>query len=270
MAALDDTTHRDPSHVDSTTPGSRSVVTGPLAAPPTHATAGRSHAVPVVLGIIAVAAIAAAVLGWTRDPSKNRAVQAEAHAGELDTSLRTTSDELAATKAALAQRTGELTAANAQITKMATVSAAQVQGARLPKTFALTGGVAPGSCSLTGEACNVTTTVRNLTLSCAETHCDCTNGSCTITSDLWKTPVPLAYDAGAGRYSASGNLDADLFRCAGVPQPTTFELRLRATAATWNAETWVASALGAELAQASQATDCLAGNRTYALTGPAA
>jgi hypothetical protein len=234
-----------------------------------HQPVRRSGPAVVALGVLALVAVVAAVLGWARDPSKDRAAAAEARAAAA-TTLQATRDELGSTQALLTQRTGELNAAREQITKIGTVALTQVSGARLPQRFALTGKVAPGSCSLTGEACNVTTTVRNVTLSCTGASCDCTTGSCTVTSDLWKTPAPLAFAAGTGLYTASGNLDGDLFRCGGVPQPTTYQLRLRATRATWTDGAWVASGLEAELAQASASAECLAGNRTYALGGPAA
>jgi hypothetical protein len=224
----------------------------------------------VVLAVVALVAVAAAVAGWARDPSKERAATSET--GEsAEATLQAARDDLRSAQTRLTQRTGELDAAREQLAKVGTVALTQVTGARLPHSFALTGKVAPGSCSLTGEACNVTTTVRNLTLSCTGTSCDCITGSCTVTSDLWKTPASLAFDAATTLYTARGNLDADVFRCGGVPQPTTYELRLRVTRATWSDGAWVASGLEAELAQASApAAACLAGNRTYALGGPAA
>jgi hypothetical protein len=236
----------------------------------THRQPGHRSRAVVVLAMVTLVAVAVAVLGWIRDPSRDRAVAAETRSAAAETTLQATRDELSATQALVTQRTGELNAAREQITRIGTVALTQVTGARLPQKFALTGKVAPGSCSLTGDACNVTTTVRNVTLSCTGASCDCTNGSCTVTSDLWKTPAPLAFNPGTALYTASGSLDADLFRCAGVPQPTTYQLRLRVTRATWGDGAWVASGLEAELAQASAASDCLAGNRTYALGGPAA
>lgn len=234
-------------------------------------TGKRSVGVPaLVLAVVALAAIVAAVLGWSRDPSKERAADAENRASELTATLDRTRTSLTTAEASLAQRTAELATAKEQATQMGTLTRAQFAGAPLPQRFALTGRVTPGSCTLTGEACNVSTTVRNIALSCTGATCDCTNGSCTITSDLWKTAVPVAYDAATGLYTSKGNLDADLFRCGGVPQPTSFEFRFRVTRLAWNGSAWLASGIEAELAQASSATDCLAGNRTYALSGPAA
>jgi hypothetical protein len=224
----------------------------------------------LLLGALALIAAVAAVLGWSRDPSKDRAVSAETQVQELEASLAKSDESLATTEAELGRRTTELTAAKAQLAATGSIVRAQFAGASLPQKFSLTGGVAPGSCTLTGEACTVATTVRNITLSCTGATCECAAGSCTVTSDLWKTAAPVAYDAATGLYTAKGNLDADLFRCAGVPQPTTFELRFRVTKITWSSTTWVANGLEAELAQASSASDCLAGNRTYALSGPAA
>ena len=73
------------------------------------------------------------------------------------------------------------------------------------------------------------------------------------------------------RFTAKGLLDGDVFRCAGVAQPTNFEFRFRVSKVTYDQAAWKVSGIDAELAESSAAAaECLAGNRTYALGGPAA
>jgi hypothetical protein len=112
--------------------------------------------------------------------------------------------------------------------------------------------------------------VRNVKVACGATPCDCTSGKCSVTSELWKNPATVAYDPATNLFTAKGLLDGDVFRCAGVAQPTNFELRFKVAKVTFGNGAWKVSGVDAELAESSAAGgDCLAGNRTYVLGGPA-
>ncbi len=246
--------------------------------PPTNRprrSSGVAKLLVAVLAVLAVAAGAFAFVGWNRDPSKTRAAEAE-------TSVASLSDDLQAAqkaaekavddaKATIAERDARLTAANAQIERLSTLTRAQYNSAAFPEQFTLTGKVAPGSCSLTGDACNVTAALRAIKLTCSTKPCDCTAGSCTVTSELWKAPAAVKYDPVSALFTAKGLLDGDVFRCGGVAQPTTYEFRFRVSKVTYSDGAWKASGVDAEQAQASASgSECLAGNRTYALSGPSA
>jgi hypothetical protein len=246
-----------------------------------HAHDGWPSRAKFVVGLLAALALivgAVAFVGWTRDPSKTRASSAESTAAQLTNDLATakqaTADANAANAAAkstIGERDSQLAAAKDQITKMSSISRSQLNGARFPDQFTMTGKVAAGSCSLTGEACNVPATVRSIKVTCATAPCDCTTGSCTVTSELWKSAAPITFDAATNLFTAKGRLDGDVFRCAGVAQPTNFEFRFRVAKITFDQTVWKVSGLDAELAESSSAVaECLAGNRTYALTGPTA
>ena len=247
------------------------IIGGHQPSPPSHRTSGMAR---ILIGLLAVVAVAASVLafaGWTRDPSKSRATDAEATAATLTDTLSTTEQSLADAKSTVAERDAQLAASKAQITAMSSLTRAQYNSAQFPDQFTLTGRVAPGSCSLTGEACTVAATLRAVKLTCSTKPCDCTAVACTVTSELWKAASAVKYDPATNLFTAKGLLDGDVFRCAGIAQPTTYEFRFRVAKITFADGAWKASGIDAELAEASSAGgECLAGNRTYALGGPAA
>jgi len=244
---------------------------GPLAEQPGRRRRGSAKVVAALFAVLALAAGAIAFVGWNRDPSKDRAASAESEVGRLTDQLGAADKALATANATIAERDSQVAAAKDQIAKMSTLSRAQYNGAQFPEQFTMTGKVAPGSCSLTGDACNVTATVRSIKIACAGKPCDCTSGNCTVTSELWKTASPVKYDAATGLFTAKGLLDGDVFRCGGVAQPTSYEFRFRIAKVTYGDAVWKVSGVDAELAEASSAgAECLAGNRTYALGGPAA
>ena len=222
-----------------------------------------------VLAVLAVAAGALAFVGWNRDPSKTRATDAETSVASLRDDLRAAEKAVGDAKATITERDARLTAANAQIDKLSTLTRAQYNSAAFPEQFTMTGKVAPGSCSLTGDACNVSAALRAIKLTCSTKPCDCTTGSCTVTSELWKAPATVKYDPASALFTAKGLLDGDVFRCGGVAQPTTYDFRFRVSKVTYRDGSWKASGIDAELAEASASgSECLAGNRTYALSGP--
>jgi hypothetical protein len=274
---------RDPDRDPESSPYQPAQLTAPATAPAVvgaerHGWPRAARSVAAVLALLAVVLGVLAIVGWTRDPSKTRASSAESEVTELGNELasakQATADANAATaaaKATIAERDAQLAAAKDQMAKMSPVTRAQLNGARFPDTFAMSGKVAAGSCSLTGEACNVTATVRSIKLTCATKPCDCTTGSCSVTSELWRAAAPVTFDASTNLFTAKGLLDGDVFRCAGVAQPTNFEFRFRVSKVAFDEGAWKVSGIDAELAESSSAVaECLAGNRTYALTGPTA
>ena len=242
--------------------------------PPLHRprrSSGMTKLLVAVLAVLAVAAGALAFVGWNRDPSKTRAADAETTVASLSDDLRAAEKAVGDAKATIAERDARLNAANAQIEKLSTLTRAQYNSAAFPEQFAMTGKVAPGSCSLTGDACNVTAALRAIKLTCSAKPCDCTTGTCTVTSELWKAPAAVKYDPASALFTAKGLLDGDVFRCGGVAQPTTYDFRFRVSKITYGDGAWRASGVDAELAEASASgSECLAGNRTYALSGPSA
>ncbi len=222
--------------------------------------------ITAVLLLAALAAGAAAYVGWARDPSKTRANTAEAQVAELQGNLGSSGSELTSAKAAIKDRDAQIASAKDQLAKMSTMARAQFTSARLPEQFTMTGKVAPGSCTLTGDACTVTPTLRSVKVACATKPCDCTTPGCTVTSELWKTASTISYDAATGLYTAKGSLDGDVFRCGGVAQPTAYEFRFRVAKVNFDENAWKATAIEAELAETSSSSpDCLSGTRTYAL-----
>lgn len=222
------------------------------------------------LALVAVVAAGLAVVGWLRDPSKDRASAAEQNAAGLENELTTVKASLADAQKNLTERTKQLDDTKALAERTGTVTRAQLNGAVFPDQFTMTGKVAPGSCSLTGEACNVAAAVRAIKVTCATKPCDCTTGKCSVTSELWKSAAAVAFDPATNLFVAKGTLDGDVFRCAGVPQPTVFEFRFRVAKVTYGEGAWRVTGVDAELSQASAAAgECLAGARTYALGGPA-
>ena len=223
--------------------------------------------ITALLLIAGLAAGAAAYVGWTRDPSKTRANTAEAQVAELQANLGSSGSELTGAKAAIKDRDAQIASAKDQLAKMSTMARSQFTSARLPEQFTMSGKVAPGSCTLTGEACNVTPTLRSVKVACTTKPCDCTTPGCTVTSELWKTASTMSYDAATGLYTAKGALDGDVFRCGGVAQPTAYEFRFRVAKVNFDENVWKATGVDAELAETSSASpDCLAGTRTYALS----
>lgn len=242
------------------------LIGGPLEHPGPTGWPAAAKRTAAILAVLALVGAAFAAVGWWRDPSKERASSAEERVTALQQKLDSTTQTLTGTQGSLTERTKQLEDAKAQIGRLSTLTRAQLNGAVFPEQFTMTGKVAPGSCSLTGDACNVSAALRSVKVGCGATPCDCTAGKCTVTSELWRTASAVTFDPATNLFVARGLLDGDVFRCAGVAQPTNYEFRFRVTKVTFADGAWRVSGVDAELAQASSAgSECLAGNRTYML-----